>query len=315
MKKILTGLLSLFFINALPVHGYESKVIQTKDLEFWSDTFGDKRNPAMLLIMGSGGQGLFWPQNFCESLANKGYYVIRYDHRDTGLSSSIDYKTNPYTLLDMAEDAISILDHYKIQKAHIVGASMGGAIGMLFAAHHPERTQTLTLIASTTDMSPAFDAFAGKPNNSTLSKPKEVILELTKKLTTPPSTLNEKVEAFILGARANNGTQVPIEEEFLRQTALQNFVRMRNPQGIVNHFQAIQASYTLHTASANMIKAPTLILHGDEDPVFPIDHAYALNKTIAHSKFFVLTGFGHGFTNTQFFNPIIEKIEKFTNIK
>src|SRR6187401_121002 len=118
-KKSVTKILFLlcFFMFSLvfqTVFAFEQKVIKANGLYFWTENFGRPKDPALILIMGSGGQGLLWPQKFCEELANKGYYVIRYDNRDTGLSSAIDYQKTPYTLVDMAKDVTLILDGYGI---------------------------------------------------------------------------------------------------------------------------------------------------------------------------------------------------------
>ncbi len=298
----------LFTLLSFSIHALEPKVIFSNNLEIWTESFGDKKNPALLLIMGSGGQGILWPQQFCEELANKGYYVIRYDNRDTGLSASVDFKQSPYTLLDLAKDATAILDNYDIQKANIVGASMGGEVAMIMAAHYPDRLSSLTLFMTTSDMRPAFDTFQGKPTESLLSKPKPIIFEAVKKMTNPPNTLKEKVDVFIENTKINAGTQVPLDTELLRQIGLQSFVRMRNPEGLNNHFAATTASYTLHQEALSKIKAPTLILHGDQDPIFGLDHAEALNKAIANSKLIIIPGLGHGITNTLFYKPIIEGI-------
>ncbi|MBA3814177.1 MAG: alpha/beta hydrolase [Alphaproteobacteria bacterium] len=180
---------------------FEQKVIQTNGLEFWTETFGKRENPALVLIMGSGGQGLLWPQKFCEELADKGgFFVIRYDNRDVGLSSTIDYQKSPYTLLDMAKDAVAILDDYDIRKAHVVGMSMGGPIAMLMEAHFPDRVASLTLMATTSDMRSNFAALQGKPSPSPLSPPQPVIVEWVKSyVANPPKTLDEKVEKFLEG--------------------------------------------------------------------------------------------------------------------
>lgn len=289
----------------------EPRVVQTtNNLEFWTETFGDKNNPAIMLIMGSGGQGLLWPQQFCESLASKGFFVIRFDNRDTGLSSTIDYAKTPYNLQDMAKDNIAILDSYNIQKAHVLGASMGGSIAMIMGANYPDRVESLILMATSPDMSICFNAFQGKPANpgSTLSSPTPAVLEGAKKMLNPPQTLNEKVEMFVEAAKLNAGT-LPIDETLCRQLALQSFVRMKNPMGVSNHFMAAESSYDLVTKAIANIKQPTLVLHGDSDPVFPIDHAKALNKAIPSSKLKVVPGMGHGALNISLFEPMIQDIQ------
>lgn len=254
----------VFFISISPLHALQPKVVLAKDIEIWTESFGDKKNPAVLLIMGSGGQGLLWPQQFCEDLASKGYYVIRYDNRDTGLSSSFDFKTSPYTLLDLAKDAVSILDAYGIKKANVVGASMGGEVGMLLAAHYPERVSSLSLIMTTTDMKPAFSALQGQAYSSALSGPKSTVIEAAKKMSNPPKTLKEQIEMFVETSKINAGTKVPVDEAMIRELGLQAFIRMKNPAAAANHYAATMASYQLHEEAASKIKAPTIIIHGDQ---------------------------------------------------
>lgn len=122
----------------------------------------------------------------------------------------------------MMEDGIVILNHYGIKKAHFVGASMGGIIAMLAGAHYPDRVYSLTLMITTTDLAPMFNALQGKASNNILSKPTQSILDSAKNLINPPKTLYEKGEKFIEMARIKNRSQVPINEELCRQMALQS---------------------------------------------------------------------------------------------
>jgi pimeloyl-ACP methyl ester carboxylesterase len=287
---------------------YEPRVLQVNQLELWTESFGNKENPALILIMGSGGQGILWPQAFCEQLASGGYYVIRYDHRDTGLSSSINYHQTPYTLMDMTQDVVAILDQYSLPKAHVVGASMGGLIAMLLAAHHADRVASLALMMTTIDMRPCFDAFQGQKSSSSLSAPTEAVLAAAKNAVTPPKTLDEKVDFFMANLKINSGDKVSLDLDACRQLALQVFARMKNPEGVANHFQAILASYDSYSQAPKAIKAPTLILHGDSDPIFPLDHAYATQEAIPHSRLEIIPGLGHGFCSESQFASIVEKI-------
>jgi pimeloyl-ACP methyl ester carboxylesterase len=298
-------MLSLVFQSVL---AFEQKVIKANGLYFWTENFGRPKDPALILIMGSGGQGLLWPQTFCEQLADKGYFVIRYDHRDTGLSSTIDYQKTPYTLVDMAKDVTFILDGYGIQKSHVVGASMGGVIAMIFSANYPLRTQSLTLLATTSDMRATFDALEGVASKSTLSKPSEALLQSAKSIVKPPETVDEKVEAFLQNLRINAGPIIPLDEKMVRELATQSAIRMRNPESANNHFQAIKASYDLQRLALSKIKAPTRIIHGDQDPVFGLDHATALKKAIPQSKLVIIPGLGHGLWNEQLYAPVINNI-------
>jgi pimeloyl-ACP methyl ester carboxylesterase len=208
----------------------------------------------------------------------------------------------------MAQDVISILDGYGIQKSHIVGASMGGVIAMIFGANYPLRTQSLTLLATTSDLRATIDAFEGNPSKSILSKPSNALLESAKSIIKPPETLAEKVDAFLQNLKTNAGSKVPVNEKLARELGLQIAVRMHNPASVNNHFQAIKASYDLQRKALSKIKAPTSIIHGDQDPVFGLDHATSLNKAIPQSKLNIIPGLGHGLCNEQFYEPVINNI-------
>lgn len=277
-------------------------------LEFWTESFGDSEDSPIILIMGSGGQGILWPAEFCRALAGQGYFVVRYDHRDTGLSSSIDFDANPYTLLDMATDVVHILDHYKLQDAHIVGMSMGGAVAMILGAHYPEYVRSLTLLATSIDFRPAFDAMQGIASNHSLPAPSPSVIEAAKKFHAMSSlTLEEKIQFFIATAKLNSGS-ILVDEELCRELAILNFERMKNPESPNNHYRAIMASYDFHTAAPRKITAPTHVVHGDEDPVFPLEHGKATHAAIAKSTFCVIPGLGHNFTCRELLSPMVTNI-------
>lgn len=287
---------------------FEQRVVYKDNLILWTESFGNKSDPAIVLIMGNGGQGIFWPQKFCEDLSRKGFLVIRYDHRDTGLSSLFDFKTNPYTLLDMAKDVVRIMDDYKIKQAHIVSASMGGAIAAILGAHFSDRINTLTLGVTSPDFQVSIDAFMGKDYESHLSKPTQFVLDAAKEMVNKPVTLEEKINVFMRSAEIYSGSSVPIDVEFFHQLALQSIQRTVNEASSYNHFLALQSSYEIHRESLKNIRLPTLIIHGDSDPLFPSDHAEALNKIIPGSRLLIVPGLGHGLTNSYFYQPIIQGI-------
>src|ERR1700722_9043068 len=126
----------------------EETFVASGELRLWAQRLGRPGDPAVLLIMGTSAQGIGWPDELAEVLVAGGRQVIRYDHRDTGRSSCVDFNARPYALADMAADAIAVLDGFGITAAHIVGASLGGAIGQWLALHRPERVLTLTVIMS-----------------------------------------------------------------------------------------------------------------------------------------------------------------------
>lgn len=283
-------------------------MIYVNGLELWTESFGNSKDSPIILIMGSGGQGILWPTEFCQTLAAQGYFVIRYDHRDTGFSSSIDFDANPYTLLDMATDAVHILDHYQLQHAHIVGVSMGGAVAMILGAHYPKRVRSLTLIATSIDFRPAFDAMQGIAANHSLPAPSASVIEAAKKFQAMSSlTLEEKIQFFIDTAKLNSGS-IPVDEELCREMAIVNFERMKNPESPNNHYRAIMASYDFHAAAPGKITALTHIVHGDEDPIFPLEHGKATHAAITNSTFCIIPGLGHNFSGRELLSPMVTNI-------
>ncbi len=284
------------------------KMIKVDGLEFWSESFGSKENPPIILIMGSGGQGILWPVEFCEQLAKHHYFVIRYDNRDTGLSTSFNFETHPYTLLDMADDVIRIMDHYQLSSAHIAGGSMGGLIAMLLGAHFPERVRSLTLMVTTIDMRPALAAFQDNIANYTLPGPDPRVINAAKEtINYVPDSLEEKVQLFIRNAKINSGS-IPTDEVLCRELALLVFERIKNPDGMNNHLKATMASYDLYAAAPSKITAPTHIIHGAEDPIFPLAHGRAIQAAISGSTLFIMPGLGHSFANREFFEPTVMNI-------
>lgn len=283
-------------------------MIKVDGLQFWSESFGNQENSPIILIMGAGGQGILWPVEFCKQLAQHDYFVIRYDNRDTGLSTSFNFETHPYTLLDMAHDVIRVMNHYQLKNAHIVGGSMGGLIAMLLGAHFPEHVRSLTLMVTTIDMRPALDAFQDSATQYTLPGPDPRVIDAAKKtIHTLPDSLEEKVQLFIRNAKINSGSILP-DEVLCRELALQVFQRMKNPEGINNHLKATRASYDLYATASKKITAPTHIIQGAEDPIFSLAHGKALQAAISGSTLFVMPGLGHSFANKEFFQPTIMNI-------
>jgi pimeloyl-ACP methyl ester carboxylesterase len=283
-------------------------VINVNGIELWTQGFGNIKNPCIILIMGAGGQGIQWPVQFCEMLAQEGYFVIRFDHRDTGLSSAINFETSPYTLLDMANDVVGILDHYHLPNAHIVGASMGGAISMLLAAHYPERTRSLTLLVTSIDFRPAFDLYQGFPNTHDLPAPSFKVIEVARKFAiTPPTTLEEKIQFYIDTAKLNSGS-MPLDEELCKELAILSFKRAKNAENNDNHYKAIIASHDIHAAAISKITAPTHIVHGDEDLIFPLEHGKATHAAITGSTLCIIPGLGHNLLSQELLQPILENI-------
>ncbi len=192
----------------------------------------------------------------------------------------------------MAVDITHILDHYHLANAHMVGMSMGGAIAMILAANHPERVKSLTLLATSTDFRPTYDAMQGNQVNHDLPGPTPSLLAAFQQFQKMPSqTLEDKIESFISMAKITRG-DIAIDEALCREIASLNFERMKNPESPNNHHRAIIASFDDHTASTKKIISPTRVIHGDADPIFPVEHGKAVHAAIANSTVDILPGFG-----------------------
>lgn len=281
---------------------FESKIVKTKDnLDIFTESLGSKDNPAIILIMGAMNQGLFWYDLFCEKLVTLGFFVIRYDHRDTGFSSTVDFKVSPYNLNSLTNDVLDILDGYDIKKANIVGISMGGYIGQLLAINHPTRVKTLTLISTTADQRPYMDAVMDNFDNKyELPYPSKKFIDyIANSKNNPPKTEAEFRRSQIDGWKIFFGKQLSqIDEiELVRLIDLSN-KRNKNKFSPFNHGLAVANSDNRLDIVKNII-APTLIIHGENDVCFSVAHGEFLNKKIPNSKLEVVKNMGHMFSLSE----------------
>jgi len=268
-------------------------------LTFEYETFGDKANPPLLLIMGVGCQLVMWPESFCNGLADLGFHVIRYDNRDVGLSSKIDEAgapnieaavmaqlsgqpvTAPYSLDDMADDAAGLMDALGIDKAHVVGASMGGMIAQLVAIRHPEKVKSMVSIMSTT----------GNPEVPP-AKP-----EAMAALLTPPAdnTREAMIQQGVDMWKIIGSPKYPGTEEELRAVATASVDRMVCPEGFGRQVLAILAAPARNEALAK-VTAPTMVLHGAEDPLVPVEGGKDTADAIPGARLVIVEGMAHDFT-------------------
>jgi pimeloyl-ACP methyl ester carboxylesterase len=246
-------------------------------VELYYETFGDPANEAVLLINGLGSQLTRWPEPFCARLVEKGLCVIRFDNRDVGLSSWLDGQT--YTTDDMAADGAAVLDAVGKRAAHVVGVSMGGMIAQVFAANYPQRTLSLTSIMSSSgnpDLPPA------KP-------------EAWAVLMAPPADPNDE-EAFIAkgvaSARTIGSPGYPWDEAFIRERVISEARRAFNPPGVARQMAAVRAGGDRRPKLAT-ITAPTLVLHGADDPLVPVEAGRDTAANIKGAELVVIPGMGH----------------------
>ena len=260
--------------------------VKANGVELEYETLGRASDPPMLLIMGLGAQLIDWPDQFCTGLAGHGYFVVRYDNRDAGLSTSPDGLTGqlgppaaaPYLLADLAADAVGLLDALGIQRAHVVGASMGGMIAQQVAIDHPGRVRSLCSIMSTTG-----DRSVGWATP-----------EAAGMLHRPPATnRDEAIAASIAAGRLMGSIGFDATDDALRQRAERKYDRAYRPVGIQRQLAAIYASPD-RTEALHTVTVPTVVIHGALDPLIDISGGRATADAIPGAEFVVLPHMGHG---------------------
>jgi pimeloyl-ACP methyl ester carboxylesterase len=280
-------------------------------MELEYESFGNPADPTILLIMGLGAQLTLWPLPFVEALVERGFHFVRYDNRDVGLSTKLDQARPPrigmlvlqrllrlrprvpYTIGDMAADAAGLLDALGIEKAHIVGASMGGMIAQIFAATYPDRTLSLTSIMSTT----------GNPRLSRASR------EAMDVLVNRPKT--DDLEALVAhGIRASQvlaGPAFPVAPEVLEARVRETIQRSNYPDGFARQLAAIVADGD-RRQRLKAIKAPTVVIHGSDDSLVPIDGGRDTAASIPGARLVEVRGMGHN-VPVEVIPQIVDAIE------
>ena len=279
----------------------ETAFVNSGDLRLWTERFGGPADPVVLLIMGTSAQGIGWPDELVEVLAAGGRQVIRFDHRDTGQSDCVDFAAAPYTISDMARDALAVLDGHQVSAAHVVGASLGGRIAQLLAVHHPGRVRTLTAIMTSPmgyDAGPAWArALAGQPPEpGDLPAPApEFLAHVAALASSPTATPQERIAANVQTWRILNGTTLPFDAGAARGHVVASIARARDFQAATQHDLAGRRMTPERQAPLSRITAPTLVIHGTDDPLMPPANGQALAAQIPGARFEAVPGMGHGF--------------------
>jgi pimeloyl-ACP methyl ester carboxylesterase len=286
-------------------------------IEIEYETLGNKTDPAVLLIMGLGAQLTIWPDALCQGLAAKGFFVIRYDNRDTGLSTDFGawgvpniaeavgkvmqgQKVDaPYLVKDMAADGIGLLDALGLDQAHMVGASMGGMIAQTVAALWPQRTRSLVSIYST----------SGRPGLP-IGKP-EALAMLTAQ---PEGPAREQLIKHGMKLRTAIGSPgYPVDEAALRAFVEKNVDRRWYPEGGARQYLSVIASGD-RVELLKTVKVPTLVLHGEEDPLLPVEGGRDVARLVPAAEIQTYPGWGHDFPS-QLIPTLVERIAKFCDGK
>jgi pimeloyl-ACP methyl ester carboxylesterase len=258
------------------------RMIQANHVELCTEPFGNGADPPILLVMGAGGSMLWWDETFCHLLAERGRFVIRYDHRDTGRSITYPPGQPGYTGADIVADAAGVLDAYEIRAAHVVGVSAGGALAQLLALESPERVLSLVLIST----SPAVD---GKRD---LPPPTEAFTRFVSRAQVDRSDAASMVEHLVAYSRLLAGGRRVFDEAATRELVLRDMERAHDFTAAANHELLTEGETPSRPLSS--IDAPTLVIHGTSDPMFPIEHGKSLRAGIPNARLLRLEDAGHG---------------------
>lgn len=278
----------------------KSKQISCNEVYLFSESFGSPDDTPILLIMGAMTSAIWWSEDFCHQLASVGRYVIRYDHRDTGRSTSYEPGQINYSVEDLADDACCVLDGYGIGSAHVVGMSLGGYLAQLIALKRPQRIKSLTLIASErlAEVDPTIPSI--DPS----------VLNYHAKASELDWTNREEVIEYQVGAwRLLSGSAHLFDELTIRELAGADFDRTPNPTTAFNH--ALLQGGERWLNRLDEIAAPTLVIHGTEDLVLPYAHSLALKAEIPNAELLTLSGTGHELHRNDW-ATIIEAIQRHT---
>lgn len=269
--------------------------VKANGIEIEYDTFGKPSDEPLLMIMGLGSQMVLWHEDFCGMLAERGHYVIRFDNRDVGLSTKLEELgtpdimqmiaalmeqkpvTAPYSLDDMADDAVGLLDALRIDRAHVCGASMGGMIAQTVAIRHQRRVKSLVSIMSTTG-----------DRSVPPAKPEAMAFLVTP----PPADRDGLIEHQVKLWRTIGSPAFPFDEDFIRARSAMTYDRCFYPQGQVRQLAAILA-HGSRRERLKSVRVPTLVIHGVDDPLVPVEGGKDTAAHIEGAELMLVEGMGH----------------------
>jgi pimeloyl-ACP methyl ester carboxylesterase len=259
-------------------------MVRARDVELCTQAFGDAADPTILLVHGTSAAMDYWDDELCRGLAAGPRHVVRYDHRDTGRSTTYPPGAPAYTGGDLADDIMTVLDGVGVESAHLVGQSMGAALTQVIALDHPERVRSLTLIATT--------AVTALPEGTELPPPTD---ELAATFSSPApdpdwSDRDAVVEYLVDSFRPYAGSG-PFDENGLRAVSERVVDRSSSVASAANH--AIVDPGADPTRVLGDLDVPTLVIHGTEDPLFPLPHGRALARAIPGAELLVVDRMGH----------------------
>jgi len=279
--------------------------IAVGEAELCAETFGRQGDPALLLISGATSSMDYWDPEFCRRLADAGRFVVRYDHRDTGQSTSSPAGQPGYSGDDLSKDAVHVLDGLGVPAAHLAGVSMGGGIAQDLAVSHPERVLSLTLIATTA----AFE----RADTTTLPPPERRVVD-TFSQAAPDVDWSDQaavVEANVEALRPYAGS-LGFDEEHVRAVSRIVVRRTRDmAASVANHWLVVGSGGESGHTMAD-IDVATLVLHGTDDPLFPLPHGEALAAEIRGATLLPLPGMGHEVPPRSMWDVVVPAVVEHT---
>jgi pimeloyl-ACP methyl ester carboxylesterase len=263
-------------------HTTAERIVRANGVDLCTEPFGDPADPPVLLVMGVGASMLWWEEGFCRMLAERGRFVLRYDHRDTGRSVTYPPGRPGYTGTDLVADAAGVLDAYGIAAAHVVGVSAGGAFAQLLALDYPDRVRSLVLISTS----------AALPGDRALPPPTEAFMRFVAAAEVDWSDATSVIEYLVGYWRLLAGGRRPFDEAAVRELVRRDVERARDFAAAHNHDAIPDDQRPRQPLSS--IEVPTLVVHGTADPMFPLPHGQALAREIPGARLLPLQDAGHG---------------------
>ena len=284
--------------------------VDTNGIQIEYETFGKPSSRPLLLIMGYSYQLISWDEEFCKQIAQRGHYVIRFDNRDAGLSTKLaeagiphigqviearmkgEEIRPPYTIEDMADDAVGLLDALGIEAAHICGMSMGGMIAQTIAINHRQRILSLISIYSHT-------------GNPALPPPKSEALECL--LTPPPQEREASIAYTLKVCRTFSGTGFPLDGDWHRDIAAQAYDRAFYPEGVARQLAAVLTQKN-RKPELGSVSVPTLVIHGADDPLVPVEGGKDTAEAVPGAELIIIDGMGHDLPHGGAWPQIVDAI-------
>jgi pimeloyl-ACP methyl ester carboxylesterase len=283
----------------------DRRTLAVNGVELCVETFGDPSAPAVVLLGGATSSMDWWQKEFCERLAAAGRFVVRYDQRDTGESTTSPAGSPDYTADDLLADIVGVLDALELERAHVVGVSMGGGMAQWLALEHSERVASLTLIATSSG--------PGGPDNPDLPPSEPRVVELFKNPPPAPDWGNrEEVLDHIVEDHRPYAGSLGFDAGEVRAIAATVFDRSRDIEASMTNHWLIEGGGDPVRPRLGEIDVPALVIHGTDDPMFPLPHGEALAREIPNARLVAIDGMGHEYPPRPAWDLVIDELQRHT---